>query len=138
MHGQTECLGDIVMLCAASEYPDPKLHLGFTNCLITDYPEIPARSLIEDCALEHGLDFEVLNECMSRENGAYGMGLLRDSAQHSRDVGVTTSCTVRLDDKVRCVADGGKFKDCPDGDKPEDLIRDIERLYKEAQGWTES
>ncbi|EOA86897.1 uncharacterized protein SETTUDRAFT_163021 [Exserohilum turcica Et28A] len=137
-HGQTECLGDIVMLCAASSYPDPKLHLGFTNCLITDYPEIPARSLIEDCALEHGLDFDVLNDCMSKENGAYGMGLLRDSAQHSSDVGVTTSCTIRLDDKVRCVADDGHFKDCEGGDKPEDLIRDIERLYKEAQGWTYS
>ena len=64
------------------------------------------------------------------------MGLLRDSAQHSSHVGVTTSCTVRLDDKVRCVADGGEFKDCEGGDKPEDLIRDIERLYAEAQGWT--
>ncbi|RAR09669.1 DNA binding protein [Stemphylium lycopersici] len=136
MHGQTECLGDIVMLCAASSYPDPKLHLGFANCLITDYTEIPARSLIEDCALEHGLDFGELNDCMSRENGAYGMGLLRDSAQHSSDVGVTTSCTVRLDDKVRCVADGGEFKDCEGGDQPEDLIRDIERLYAEAQGYT--
>jgi len=137
-HGQTECLGDIVMLCAASEYPDPKLYLGFTNCLTTDYAEIPARSLIEDCALEHGLDFGVLNDCMSKENGAYGMGLLRDSVQHSSDVGVTTSCTVRLDNKVRCVTDGGKFKDCEGGDKPEDLIRDIERLYDEAQGWTYS
>lgn len=137
-HGQTECLGDIVMLCAASEYPDPKLYLGFTNCLTNDYSEIPARSLIEDCALEHGLDFGVLNDCMSKENGAYGMGLLRDSVQHSSDVGVTTSCTVRLDNKVRCVADGGKFKDCEGGDKPEDLIRDIGRLYDEAQGWTYS
>ena len=137
-HGQTECLGDIVMLCAASSYPDPKLYLGFTNCLITDYPEIPARSLIEDCALEHGLDFDVLNECMSKENGAYGMGLLRDSAKHSSDVGVTTSCTVRLNDKVRCVVDGGVFVDCQGGNQPEDLIRDIETLYKEAHGWTYS
>jgi hypothetical protein len=137
-HGQTECLGDIVMLCAASEYPDLKLYLGFTNCLTNDYSEIPARSLIEDCALEHGLDFGVLNDCMSKENGAYGMGLLRDSVQHSSDVGVTTSCTVRLDNKVRCVTDGGKFKDCEGGEKPEDLIRDIETLYEEAQGWTYS
>jgi hypothetical protein len=45
---------------------------------------------------------------------------------------------VRLDDKVRCVTDGGKFKDCEGGEKPEDLIRDIERLYDEAQGWTYS
>jgi hypothetical protein len=135
-HGQTECLGNIVSLCAAREYPDPKLHLGFTNCMINDYQEIPKRQLIEDCALEHGLDFGVLNECMSRDTGAYGMGLLRDSVKHSQDVGAGISCTVRLDDKVRCVYDGGQWKDCVDGHKPEDLIADIERLYDEAQGWT--
>jgi hypothetical protein len=126
------------MLCAASSYPDPKLHLGFANCLTTDYTEIPARSLIEDCALEHGLDFGVLNDCMSKESGAYGMGLLRDSVKHSSDVNVTTSCTIRLDGKTRCVADGGKFKDCEGGEKPEDLIKDIEQKYAEAQGWTYS
>ncbi|EDU41950.1 GILT domain containing protein [Pyrenophora tritici-repentis] len=135
-HGQTECLGDIVMLCAASSYPHPKLYLGFTNCLITDYPEIPARSLIEDCALEHGLDFGELNDCMSKESGAYGMGLLRDSVKHSSDVGAGISCTVRLNDKVRCIADGGEWKNCEGGEKPEDLIRDVEKLYDEAQGRT--
>ncbi|KAF1846572.1 uncharacterized protein K460DRAFT_282487 [Cucurbitaria berberidis CBS 394.84] len=135
-HGQTECLGNILMLCAASEYPDPKLYLGFSNCLISDYQEIPAKSLAQDCALEHGLDFEVLNDCMSKDTGAYGMGLLRDSVQHSKDVGVEISCTIRLDDKVRCVYDDGEWKDCDGGEKPQDLIRDIERKYDEAQGWT--
>lgn len=135
-HGQTECLGNIVMLCAASEYPDPKLYLGFSNCLIQDYAEIPSRSLIQDCALEHGIDFDTLNDCMSRESGAYGMGLLRDSVEHSKDVGVQTSCTIRLNNKVRCVYDDGEWKDCPEGDTPEDLIADIDRLYDEAQGWT--
>jgi hypothetical protein len=126
-HGQTECLGNILMLCAAAEYPDPKLYLGFTNCLINDYQEIPNKSLIEDCALEHGLDFDTLNTCMSKDTGAYGMGLLRDSVQHSKDVGISTSCTVRLNNKVRCVYDDGEWKDC-DGD--------IKQLYDEAQGWT--
>ncbi|KAF1919791.1 hypothetical protein BDU57DRAFT_513077 [Ampelomyces quisqualis] len=135
-HGQTECLGNILMLCAASEYPDPKLYLGFSTCLINDYQEIPDKALIEDCALEHGLDFDTLNTCMSKDTGAHGMGLLRDSVQHSADVGVNTSCTVRLDDKVRCVYDGGERKDCDGGSRPADLVRDIDRLYDEAQGWT--
>ncbi|KAG9202984.1 hypothetical protein G6514_003765 [Epicoccum nigrum] len=135
-HGQTECLGNIVLLCAAREYPDPKLHLGFANCLINEYPEIPKRQLIEDCALEHGLDFGVLNECMSKDSGAYGMGLLRDSVKHSQDVGAGISCTIRVDDKIRCVYDGGQWKDCEGGHEPGNLIADIERLYDEAQGWT--
>ena len=137
MHGQTECLGNILMLCAASEYPDAKLYLGFANCLVSDYTEIPSQTLAEDCALEHGLDFGTLNECMSRDSGGYGMGLLRDSVLHSKEVGVQTSCTVRLNDKVRCVRDGGQWKHCDEGETPEDVIQDVERLYHEAQGWTE-
>lgn len=133
MHGETECLGNIVMLCAASEYPDPKLYLGFANCMESDYEEIPSRSLIQDCALEHGLSFDTLNDCMSRDTGAYGMGLLRDSVQHTTDVGVKTSCTVRLDEKVRCVRDGKEWKDCDGGSEPEDLVSDIKKLFDEAQ-----
>jgi hypothetical protein len=135
MHGQTECLGNILMLCAANEYPDPKLYLGFSNCLISDYKDIPSRGLIQDCALEHGLDFDVLNECMSKDTGAYGMGLLRDSVLRSKDLGVKTSCTVRLNDKVRCVRDGGEWKTCTDGSKPGDLIRDVKKLFAEANGY---
>ncbi|KAK3202825.1 hypothetical protein GRF29_154g896439 [Pseudopithomyces chartarum] len=133
MHGQTECLGNILELCAASEYPDPKIYLGFTRCLSLHYHDIPATSLIKDCALEYGIEFEKLNDCASRDDGAYGMGLLRDSVTRSKDLGVTTSCTVRLNNKTRCVRDGGQWKDCEDGSKPEDLVRDIRKLYDEAE-----
>ncbi len=124
------------MLCAAAEYPDPKLYLGFSNCLINEYKEIPSQSLAEDCALEHGLDFGKLNDCMSRDMGDYGMGMLRDSVRHSAAVGAETSCTVRLDNKVRCVFDDGETTQCDDGSKPEDLISDIHRLYNEARDWS--
>ncbi|KAF2873353.1 hypothetical protein BDV95DRAFT_566806 [Massariosphaeria phaeospora] len=137
MHGQTECLGDILELCAASEYPDPKLYLGFTMCMEQNYEQIPKRTLIEDCALEHGLEFDKLNDCMSKEDGAYGMGLLRDSVQRSADLNVSTSCTVRLNDEIRCLYDNGEFVDCSSGSKPKDLIRDIQKLYDEAKGWSE-
>ncbi|KAF2649229.1 hypothetical protein K491DRAFT_698280 [Lophiostoma macrostomum CBS 122681] len=137
MHGQTECLGNILELCAASEYPDPKIYLGFTMCLSRQYQKIPKKELVEDCALEHGMDFDTLNDCMSREDGAYGMDMLRTSVQRSADLNATISCTVRLDNKKRCIRDGGKWKDCEGGSKPEDLIRDIDKLYKESKGWTE-
>lgn len=76
------------------------------------------------------MSFDKLNDCMSEDNGAYGMGLLRDSVTRSRDLNVSTSCTVRLDGKTRCVSDDGEFKDCEGGSKPADLIHDIEKLYK--------
>ena len=128
-HGPSECLGNIIELCAASLYPDPKLYLGFTMCLARNYEEIPQRSLVEDCALEHGLSFDMLNACASNEDGA-GMSLLRASVQRSAEANVQISCTVRLDEKVRCVRDNGEWKDCDAGYKVEDLVEDVNKLYE--------
>ena len=79
-------MGNIIELCAFKLYPDPKISLGFTMCLERDYHNIPERSLIEDCALEHAIDFKELNECATRDDGGYGVGMLRDSVRRSTDV----------------------------------------------------
>lgn len=67
-------------------YPEAKTNLGFVWCLTKDYKLIPDRTLIEDCALEHAVDFDALNECATRDNGAHGMELLRDSVARTADV----------------------------------------------------
>lgn len=85
-HGPTECLGNIIELCARDLYPDPKINLGFIMCLTKDYRQIPDRALVEDCALEHAIDFDALNECATRDNGAHGMGMLRQSVERSAEV----------------------------------------------------
>ena len=87
-------MGNIIALCAAELYPDPKLYLGFTMCIMKEYEHIPERSLIEDCALEHSLDFSKLNECATREDGGFGMGMLRDSVRRSKDVCPLSSAAV--------------------------------------------
>ncbi|OCK82410.1 hypothetical protein K432DRAFT_324352 [Lepidopterella palustris CBS 459.81] len=137
MHGQTECLGNMVELCAASVYPDPKIYLGFTMCLSKQYSDIPQKDLLEDCALEHGIDFDKLNHCMSQDDGAYGMGMLRDSVQRSADANITKSCTVRLDNEIWCIRDNGKWTDCKAGSDPADLVGDINALYQVARGWSD-
>lgn len=86
MHGPSECMGNIIELCARELYPDPKINLGFIMCLTRDYEHIPDRSLIEDCALEHAIDFQTLNECATKEDGAYGLSLLRESVQRTAKV----------------------------------------------------
>ncbi|KAI8946069.1 hypothetical protein F4801DRAFT_583769 [Xylaria longipes] len=85
-HGPGECMGNIIELCAHQLYPDPKIWLGFTMCLTRDYPAIPQRELVEDCALEHAVDFEKLNECATRDDGAFGMAMLRESVKRSASV----------------------------------------------------
>ncbi|KAJ2907368.1 hypothetical protein MKZ38_003225 [Zalerion maritima] len=85
-HGPAECMGNIIMLCAAELYPDPKTFLGFTMCLERDFRDIAEKSLIEDCALEHAIDIKLIEECASRDNGAYGMHKLRESVSRTADV----------------------------------------------------
>lgn len=126
-HGEDECLGNIVMLCAEKLYPDPKISLGFNTCLIRDYKNIATRHLVQGCALEHAVDFDKLNKCMSEEGE--GLELLKASIRRSADKGAEYSCTVRLNDKLRCIRDGGEWVDCEDGSEPGDLVRDVEALY---------
>lgn len=95
-HGPSECLGNIIELCAATLYPDPKLHLGFTTCMTRDLVHIPEKSLIKGCALEHGIDFKKINDCASKDDGSFGMDLLRQSVSRTAQANVTRSCTVRL------------------------------------------
>lgn len=128
MHGPTECLGNILELCAADLYPDPKIYLGFANCMTMKYSLIPQKELIQDCALEHGVDFDKLNDCASDEG--LGVDLLRNSVARSANANVTKSCTVRINGNIRCIRDGGLWKDCDGGSTPEDLIRDIKKSLR--------
>jgi len=132
-HGPQECLGNMIELCAAQRYPDPKIYLGFTMCLSNSYDRIPKEDLVKSCALEYGMSFDEVNKCMSEDDGEQVIGLLRDSVEHSEEVGVKKSCTVRVEDKIWCVRDGGKWNDCPDGHEPKDLVQAIMKAKKRRQ-----
>ncbi|KAF3767454.1 hypothetical protein M406DRAFT_321575 [Cryphonectria parasitica EP155] len=131
-HGPEECLGNIMLLCAASLYPDPKIYLGFSMCLIKDYEDIPQRSLIEDCALEHAIDFEKLSDCADQDDGAFGLDMLRSSVRRSAEAGVTKSCTVRVNEEIYCIRDDGEWSDCPRGPEVNDLVLEIEKQYRSS------
>lgn len=125
-------MGNIIELCAARLYPDPKTYLGFTMCLTRDYQDIPQKSLVEDCALEHGIEFKKLDDCAVEDGGGLGIGMLRDSVRRSTNAGVTKSCTVRLNEEIYCVRDGGQWSDCPSGAGVNDLVIAIEKLYRQG------
>ncbi|KAF2672318.1 hypothetical protein BT63DRAFT_369913 [Microthyrium microscopicum] len=134
MHGPNECLGNILQLCAAKLYPDPKQYLGFTYCTMKQYDLIPQRSLIQECAAEYGIAFSRLNDCASKDDGGYGMRLLRDSVERTRKAGVTKSCTVRVNETIWCVRDGGEWKECDGGADPKALVDHIQDLYNTKNG----
>lgn len=129
MHGSTECLGNMLGLCANELYPNnTKISLGFTTCLIMSYKRIADRDLVEQCALEHGIAFSDLNACISEEGK--GLDLLEASVKRSETAGVKKSCTVRMGGENWCVRDGGKWKDCDKGHEVSDLVEEIEKRYK--------
>ena len=129
MHGSTECLGNMLSLCASDLYPhDAKISLGFSTCLILSYQRIPSRDLVESCALEHGIPFENLNTCISEEGK--GLDLLEASMERSKRAGVKKSCTVRVDEETWCVRDGAEWKDCKGGHEAKDLVSEVEGRIK--------
>ncbi|KAI9730337.1 MAG: hypothetical protein M1834_005847 [Cirrosporium novae-zelandiae] len=131
-HGETECLGNMLIVCASHLYPSPVIHLGFAMCMVGQFNKIPERAMVENCALEHGVDFGKLNDCVSEEGE--GIGLLRESMERSQNAGVTKSCTIRLDNKIRCIRDGAEWKDCEGGYTVKSLVNDVEAAYKKGNG----
>jgi hypothetical protein len=127
-HGETECLGNMLSLCAHHLFPNhTRVSLGFSTCLIMSYHRIPDRELVESCALEHGIEFEKINACVSEEGK--GLGLLKDSVERSMQAGVKKSCTVRVGGKMWCIRDGGEWKDCDGGHEVGNLVKEVERRY---------
>ncbi|KAI5291325.1 hypothetical protein KEM54_005368 [Ascosphaera aggregata] len=179
MHGPTECIGDILMLCAANlpvwddvsklanddnnedddedededdsesshklDYPKTSVirSLGFANCLMHSYEDIPQRELVKSCALEHGIDFEALNRCASRQiddpdepidnpDEVSGLALLKKSFRHSAKLGIDTSCTVRVDEEKWCIRNDGRWVQCGRNGKNSQvtsLVDHISALY---------
>ena len=127
-HGGTECLGNMLGLCAAQLFPsDVKRSLGFSTCMIMSYEQIPSRALVQRCSLEHGISFDDLNACISEEGK--GLDLLEASVIRSQKAGVRKSCTVRVANDIWCIRDGAEWKDCPEGHDVKDLVHAVEKHY---------
>ncbi|KAG0161649.1 hypothetical protein PDIDSM_1842 [Penicillium digitatum] len=143
-HGPGECIGDMLMLCAAN-LPFPPT--ADEASLPSQYPgpRLSDREFVHHCALEHGIDFDALNKCASQQNDdpndgndggppLSGIALLRESAMHGEQIGVKISCTVRLDDDVWCIRDSDEWKNCAqngEGSQPSALVDQVEKLWKE-------
>ncbi|KAF3932312.1 hypothetical protein ABW19_dt0207224 [Dactylella cylindrospora] len=131
MHGPNECLGDILELCAYEMYKsNPRIWLGFINCLGEDYRSIPDDDYVHRCANNFGVDFEKLEECAASDDPDKGVELLRTSTRRAIELDVKVSCTVQVRGKTVCVRDSGEWKiDTCKG--PQDLIREVQNAYNE-------
>ncbi|KAF9130677.1 hypothetical protein BG015_003969, partial [Linnemannia schmuckeri] len=153
-HGPLECAGNTQQLCFREFFPDYKIWVPFVTTMNSWQPRrigepVYARkvaervlglrqrqrqrqvrrfqSLEEEKQKEQEALLEKVDEC---SKGQRGFELLVKSVQNTLDQGVGTSCTVFIDNKKRCVVDGGVWRECPGGSTVNDFVRSI----KEAAG----
>ncbi|KAI8079965.1 uncharacterized protein BX664DRAFT_341912 [Halteromyces radiatus] len=125
-HGSSECLGNIQQLCFHKEYPDPKDWFSFNLCMNKNYQLIGLDDdLAKNCAQDLNKSYAPVEHC---SHSATGVGLLTESAQKTKSLGVSSSCTVFIDNKLRCIHDG-EWKNCTDGHEVDDFIQTIEDAY---------
>ncbi|KAJ2156111.1 hypothetical protein GGF46_005405 [Coemansia sp. RSA 552] len=122
-HGNKECRGNIDELCAlrrgGGDLPSFWTFLTCLNNHAEDIGRDPDLSL--QCASKAGLDTAAFLSCVTQQEGR---DLLKASVETALFSGVTTSATLHIDGKPRCVYDSG-WKDCPGGHTASDFIRSI-------------
>ncbi|KAI5847566.1 hypothetical protein BZA05DRAFT_405219 [Tricharina praecox] len=137
-HGPSECLGDMLHLCGAALSTPPmpapvERYWGFTTCLFDDYGRVAEEGFVKGCTERvkgAGWGFEELNACVSDLGPGGGQQLLHESVRRTQETGVKTSCTVRVAGRTVCVRDGGVWKQCEGGSRPEDLVRQVREAYE--------
>ncbi|KAI7880384.1 hypothetical protein K492DRAFT_195218 [Lichtheimia hyalospora FSU 10163] len=126
-HGPTECLGNIQELCFKHVYPDYHQWFEFDLCLNEKYESIgTGTGLAEDCAGQLELSFEPVKDCIESDKG---LELLTKSVERTQSLGVQKSCTIYIDNRLRCIHDG-TWKDCDGGYEVEDFVKSIENAYQ--------
>ncbi|KAJ2062549.1 hypothetical protein GGI17_002335 [Coemansia sp. S146] len=126
-HGDAECRGNIDELCALRHRPDLPSFWRFLLCLNSHFEDIGRDGdLSLKCASGAGLDTAAFLACSLQNEGR---SLFKQSAENAQFARVSTSATVFINGKPRCVEDGDWY-DCPGGHTPGDFIRDICAAYK--------
>jgi len=138
-HSKSECIGNIQQLCvqdlvsnegentqslsskalAVNGSPDAMKLIDFIDCQSENLDSIPDSG--EKCANQVGLDLGEINKCV---NSDYGLELLSESFQSSREFGVSVSCTVFIDQKQFCQHDT-EWKNCPQGHTADALTKAV-------------
>jgi len=136
MHGTHECAGNIQQLCLAKYAPSTSQWWDFVQCqnahgrFVVGLPEVAF-----ECADKVGVDWDLtkgLPECAGTDalGGREGIHLLRESVEATKEIGITKSCSILINGNLKCVVDGGEWKECPDGHAPQDFVRQIEEEYQ--------
>ncbi|KAF9423758.1 hypothetical protein BGZ94_008183 [Podila epigama] len=128
-HGALECAGNTQQLCFQKYHPDHRVWVPFVIGMNSWQPRrIGELNYVREVAKRIGgeaADSGLLDAIEKCAQGPEGRQLLIQSIQNTKDHNVGTSCTVFIDNKKRCVIDGGIWRECPGGFRVRDFVRSI-------------
>jgi len=127
-HGPGECLGNIHELCAIAHTPSSQQWWPFLQCINYEGSgRIGLDKVSRDCAAVSGIDWEGsgIAKCVS---GKEGKKLLRKSIKRTKKMGIKNSCTILINNALRCIRDS-KWKQCDEGHEPVDFVDTINKEY---------
>ncbi|KAK9767080.1 hypothetical protein K7432_003390 [Basidiobolus ranarum] len=134
-HGEQECRGNKMQLCAKALYrwhQTPSAWFRLIQCQNQDYHAIGTDASLEYCSLKKNMSFKKLRDCT---DGPYGARLLSQSFTEAQEKGISTSCTMVINQQVRCVHDS-TWMNCDGGHEVADFVRDICAVYKSISSAT--
>ncbi|KAF8974937.1 hypothetical protein BGZ46_009586, partial [Entomortierella lignicola] len=129
-HGPLECAGNTQQLCFKKYFPDHQIWVPYVVALNSldprriGEPEY-ASEVAEKIVGDDNDNVPLLRNVKECSESQEGFDLLVESVQNTIDHGVSTSCTVFIEGKKRCVVDGGVWRECPEGSSVADFVRSI-------------
>ncbi|KAF9112322.1 hypothetical protein BGX27_003531 [Mortierella sp. AM989] len=131
-HGPLECAGNTQQLCFKKYFPNHKIWVPFVVTMNSweprrigepKYAREVAKKIVDSSNYDNSE--QLLDSVYNCAKSQEGFDLLVESVQNTIDHGVSTSCTVFIDGKKRCVVDGGVWRECPEGSSVKDFVRSI-------------
>eukprot|EP00882_Tetradesmus_deserticola_P007385 GHRQ01007780.1.p1 GENE.GHRQ01007780.1~~GHRQ01007780.1.p1 ORF type:complete len:286 (+),score=70.57 GHRQ01007780.1:490-1347(+) len=133
-HGKVECEGNKLQMCVQAHLPADKNidYLDILKCHSQGDVSKPAEMKL--CMTASGVPAAVQEKALACASGPEADQLLAQSAKLVTDREVKRSCTVYIDGKRRCIRDGARWYDCPEGDTAGAFIRQICDAHKASTG----
>jgi hypothetical protein len=137
MHGPQECAGNKAQLCLQDRLDSRiakglapadatvNVFLRFLTCGWEQPATIGTDAGTRRCLAKAGYAEQDQADVVKCSAGEEGEALLAASHKATLAAGATKSCTIHVAGKLRCVRDGGAFKDCEGGSRPEDFAATI-------------
>ncbi|KAF9963403.1 hypothetical protein BGZ70_007438, partial [Mortierella alpina] len=115
MHGALECEGNKQQLCFRKFFPDRETWFPFVLRMNSQPSRVGDVAFAREAGEAIGGKSALLGKVEECAGGQEGLDLLIASVKNTESHDAKASCTVFINNKKRCVVDGGVWRECPGG-----------------------